>query len=158
MNYRNHVVVGASVLACTYHPIVASLMPNVVINTPLLFAVFALGTLFPDIDHPGSKLGKCLPFISIPLSVVFGHRTITHSWWLVLLWLSGAYFEIVALQVLFLGAISHLLADVLTGKIPLIFPLRLSIGFDITFGSQLIETLIAFSMLGASLIWVGFIP
>nr|WP_254425349.1 metal-dependent hydrolase [Aeromonas dhakensis] len=35
--------------------------------------------LLPDLDHPKSVLGQRLPWISKPLSRLFGHRGFTHS-------------------------------------------------------------------------------
>nr|WP_082044038.1 metal-dependent hydrolase [Aeromonas sp. L_1B5_3] len=35
--------------------------------------------LLPDLDHPKSLLGQQLPWISKPLSRLFGHRGFTHS-------------------------------------------------------------------------------
>ncbi len=35
--------------------------------------------LLPDLDHPRSLLGRQLPWISGPLSRLFGHRGFTHS-------------------------------------------------------------------------------
>lgn len=35
--------------------------------------------MFPDIDHPQSKLGKRLPYLSRPLNFLFRHRGIVHS-------------------------------------------------------------------------------
>lgn len=43
----------------------------------ILFAL--IGSIFPDIDHPRSTIGKLFSFISIPLERKYGHRTITHS-------------------------------------------------------------------------------
>lgn len=49
---------------------------------PLLGAALGgIGGLMPDIDHPGSLLGRALPFVSIPISIFFPHRTITHTVW-----------------------------------------------------------------------------
>ena len=45
--------------------------------TVLIFA--ALGSIIPDIDHPGSIIGRIFYPISTYLERKFGHRTITHS-------------------------------------------------------------------------------
>ncbi len=42
----------------------------------LLVAVASLG---PDLDLPTSKVGRLLFWLSVPLELRFGHRTITHS-------------------------------------------------------------------------------
>ena len=38
-----------------------------------------LGSLLPDLDHPGSILGRLFRIISLPLSKLCGHRGFTHS-------------------------------------------------------------------------------
>ena len=38
-----------------------------------------IGSLFPDIDHPKSYLGKRFPFISKKVNSIFHHRGFTHS-------------------------------------------------------------------------------
>lgn len=48
-------------------------------GTKLLLLGGLLGSLLPDIDHPKSWLGRRIPFISIPLSALVGHRGVTHS-------------------------------------------------------------------------------
>lgn len=51
---------------------------TLLIGIPLVIcAIF--GSLLPDLDHPGSTLGKKVPFISSPLSHLFGHRGFIHS-------------------------------------------------------------------------------
>lgn len=50
----------------------------VLIGVPLILcSIFA--SLLPDLDHPGSILGKKVRFISCPLSRLFGHRGFIHS-------------------------------------------------------------------------------
>ena len=88
--------------------------------------------LLPDLDHPQSLLGRQLPWISGPLSRLFGHRGFTHSllavgmgvWGLAQVeapWLlSGAVKD-----ALIVGYLSHLLGDWLTPMgIPLLWPWR----------------------------------
>ncbi len=88
--------------------------------------------LLPDLDHPRSLLGRQLPWISGPLSRLFGHRGFTHSllavgmgvWGLAQVeapWLlSGAVRD-----ALIVGYLSHLLGDWLTPMgIPLLWPWR----------------------------------
>ena len=88
--------------------------------------------LLPDLDHPRSLLGRQLPWISGPLSRLFGHRGFTHSllavgmgvWGLAQVeapWLlSGA-----VKAALIVGYLSHLLGDWLTPMgIPLLWPWR----------------------------------
>lgn len=45
----------------------------------LMLAGGVLGSMLPDIDHPGSAFGRRVLPISMMLAAVFGHRGITHS-------------------------------------------------------------------------------
>lgn len=40
-----------------------------------------LAALLPDLDHPGSAIGRRVPVIPALLEAVAGHRTITHTVW-----------------------------------------------------------------------------
>lgn len=93
----------------------------------------AIGGLMPDIDHPKSALGRRLPFISIPLSYLVGHRGVTHSLIAVLtmlILLSMAAFTMdtrIALLVapVCIGYLSHIAGDALTPSgVPLLWPKR----------------------------------
>ncbi|MDI6907914.1 MAG: metal-dependent hydrolase [Thermoanaerobacterales bacterium] len=49
---------------------------------PLLGAgVGAIAGLLPDIDHPGSLLGRRVPILAVVISALAGHRGITHTVW-----------------------------------------------------------------------------
>ena len=88
--------------------------------------------LLPDLDHPQSLLGRQLPWISGPLSRLFGHRGFTHSLLAVGLGIWGlAQFQVsgplsgVMKDALIVGYLSHLLGDWLTpAGIPLFWPWR----------------------------------
>lgn len=74
----------------------------------------ALGALLPDIDHPQSSVGRLLFFVSRPLNVKFGHRKLVHSF---VVWVPPliimTIFGFSVMQWLFLGAVSHIIADTL---------------------------------------------
>lgn len=98
----------------------------------LLVPVALASALLPDLDHPNSLLGRRLPWISGPLSRLFGHRGFTHSllavgagiWGLGQFQPPGALAEVVK-DGLIIGYLSHLLGDWLTpAGIPLFWPLR----------------------------------
>lgn len=129
-----------------------------------LLAGAVVGSLLPDIDHPKSWLGRRIPFISIPLSSLVGHRGVTHSliglnivFASVLLsaWLgnmSGSAWA-PAITGLGIGYASHLLADWLSNTgIPLLWPSRQRFAAPITIqtGSP-IEYLIALGLYA----WLG---
>jgi len=43
--------------------------------------VGAIAGLFPDVDHPGSMVGRRFRPVAVLLETVFGHRSITHTIW-----------------------------------------------------------------------------
>lgn len=104
--------------------------------TQELYAIAALGSLLPDIDHPKSQVGRMLPHISRPIAAIFGHRGFTHSLLAVALVLGAlvtATFHPnyatsltpAMIAALCLGYLSHLFGDFLTVRgIPLLWPYR----------------------------------
>lgn len=88
--------------------------------------------LLPDLDHPNSLLGRRLPWISGPLSRLFGHRGCTHSLlavgvgvWGLAQFQGPGLISVAAKDALIIGYLSHLLGDWLTpAGIPLFWPLR----------------------------------
>lgn len=109
-----------------------------VVSSGIIIAGATIGSLAPDIDHPESKVGRKLLLkpISILISKLFGHRTITHSvlvsiFMFYALLTTTAMFEgifgfiysnlIIGFCV---GWMSHLLLDFITTKgIPLYYPI-----------------------------------
>lgn len=108
---------------------------TLLIGIPLIIcAIF--GSLLPDLDHPGSILGKKVRFISSPLSRLFGHRGFIHSPLLCLLigvllqsfypTIPTAYkpFYLGATLGITIGYASHLILDAFTvSGIPLLSPI-----------------------------------
>ncbi len=91
-------------------------------------SVAGVGSLFPDIDTPDSKLGHMVKPLALAINKSFGHRGITHSPLLVVILF--AFLEILLpdhhnLAIFFAaGMVSHLLLDMLNHKgIPLLYPL-----------------------------------
>lgn len=88
--------------------------------------------LLPDLDHPKSVLGQRLPWISKPLSRLFGHRGFTHSLLAVVaaVWglnqsLPPGTLPVGVKDALIVGYLSHLLGDWLTpAGIPLFWPIK----------------------------------
>lgn len=88
--------------------------------------------LLPDLDHPKSVLGQRLPWISKPLSRLFGHRGFTHSLLAVAtaVWglnqsLPPDTLPMGVKDALIVGYLSHLLGDWLTpAGIPLFWPIK----------------------------------
>lgn len=94
-------------------------------------AAAALGALLPDIDHPRSWFGRRMGLLSRLLSMVVGHRGITHSLLAVVMCLYGLLIVgrgAIAPAVL-VGYLSHLLCDSLTRHgVPLLWPWRRPFG------------------------------
>jgi inner membrane protein len=115
----SHMVIGAALWAVTARA--AGLDPA----EPVALSVALAGALLPDIDHPQSWAGRKMRVISIPLSMLVGHRGITHSLLAVLAGLAAL--AILGLNQpvapLVVGYLSHLLADGLTPSgVPLLWP------------------------------------
>ncbi|MBI6215737.1 metal-dependent hydrolase [Proteus sp. DFP240708] len=99
-----------------------------------------LGSLLPDLDHPGSILGRLFRIISLPLSKLCGHRGFTHSLLafcgLAILWETqvSPRWDISAdiFHALLLGYLSHLIADMLTpAGVPFLWPLKIRFALPI---------------------------
>lgn len=121
MMAASHVVAGAALWAIT-----AKLTGGAPAD-PQALAAAALGALLPDIDHPNSWAGRKMKLISVPLSLVVGHRGVTHSLLAVLTGcgiLAMMGLDWVAAPVV-LGYLSHLAADSLTPSgVPLLWPMK----------------------------------
>lgn len=83
------------------------------LNILILGVSILLGSLLPDIDHPNSILGRHVLFISKPLYRNFGHRSLTHSVFFVILLVllfSLAQLNLFGLG-LGVGMLSHIILD-----------------------------------------------
>lgn len=89
--------------------------------------------IVPDLDEPKSKFGKIFFFISIPLSMFFAHRTFTHSLLFVLLSsvLALTFLDSDMTLAIIVGLLSHIVADMLTGKVQLFYPYKKGVGIPI---------------------------
>jgi inner membrane protein len=90
----------------------------------LAYAMVLIGCCLPDIDHPGSTIGRRCQILSYPIRIVFGHRGITHSLLAVVgLWFISYHFNNPFLFWLAFGYAMHLLGDYLTDAgIPALYP------------------------------------
>ncbi len=117
----SHMVVGAALWAVTARA--GGLEPA----EPAALSIALAGSLLPDIDHPQSWAGRKMRVVSVPLSMLVGHRGVTHS----LLAVVAALAVLAGLgdagpwAPLAVGYLSHLLADALTPSgVPLLWPHR----------------------------------
>lgn len=97
-----------------------------VLGSPATLLVAAVSSLLPDIDHPNSKFGRMVPFLSYPISAIFGHRGITHSLFaVVMMMVAMAVFghSNWLIPPLVVGYLSHLVGDTFTNSgAPLLWP------------------------------------
>ena len=124
-----------------------------------------VGALLPDIDHPKSWLGRRIPFLSLPIAAVFGHRGITHSllallgvaWALryaLAQWSLGAGWGLAAVGV-GVGYLSHLLGDFAThGGVPWLWPLKRRFSLPLTFQTGGVFERLLFIALGLGAVYL----
>lgn len=97
-------------------------------------AVGGVAGVIPDLDEPRSKFGKIFFFLSIPLNQIFGHRTFTHS--LLFAVLIGLIVHLFSSPLIAIASVSgilaHIIGDMLTGRVKLLYPLKTSIGIQIS--------------------------
>lgn len=113
-----------------------SLGTHSIVVSSILIATSFVGSVFPDIDHRGSYIGRKFKITSFIVSKTLGHRGATHAP-LVLFLLSGLLmflghsflsesllpYAYLGVSGFFIGAMSHLFLDSLTpAGIPLFYP------------------------------------
>lgn len=77
-------------------------------TTAILFILFTLGSVFPDIDSEKSTIGSYIK----PISSAIPHRTITHTLWVVLVLFGLAlYFHNIYVLVFAVGYTVHIIQD-----------------------------------------------
>lgn len=124
---------------------------------PEAIIIAGASSLLPDIDHPKSTFGRLVPFLSYPISAVFGHRGITHSFFAILASIAillkyGYQTEYVA--AIIIGYLSHLAGDMLTNSgVPLFWPAKDKIAIPIISTGGLIEWIVRVFLIG-SLFWM----
>ncbi|MDF2679322.1 MAG: hydrolase [Brevibacillus sp.] len=79
--------------------------------------------LLPDIDQARSKIGHMTRPLSSAMQKGMGHRTLTHSW--VILLLPALLFgDTMLAQAALYGMVSHLISDALVGRIQFLWPIK----------------------------------
>ena len=132
---RTHVAFGLAVC-------LASARLGIVPGDALALGAAAVGSLLPDLDHPKSTFGRKVPFVSIPLAAIAGHRGFTHSLIGVGLCLAAAFSAAGGLaappwtgilEAGALGYLSHLIIDMGNpAGVPLLYPSRRRFRFPLT--------------------------
>lgn len=147
MMAASHMVMGAALWAVT------AKLGGANPAEPQALGAAVLGSLLPDIDHPQSWAGRKVRVISVPLSLLVGHRGITHSALAVigcLMALATLGMGLMAAPIV-IGYLSHLLADGLTPSgVPLLWPSRRRFTLNLCQTGSLMEMLVvaAIAVLG----------
>ncbi|MFC7370582.1 metal-dependent hydrolase [Fictibacillus iocasae] len=135
MNMKTHVIGGAAA-AVIFKSFTHA--PVVVWHGELLFIGAALfGSLLPDLCHPGSFIGRKTMLLSKGISKTFGHRTVTHSWLMLLfLYWAAPYWPYGAANMvqegLLVGAISHIALDAMTSRgVQFFYPIPIRVRFPL---------------------------
>lgn len=116
-----------------------------------------IGSLLPDLDHPSSWVGRRVWPVSRPLSLLLGHRGLTHSLLavvagLVLLHDIGTVgLPARLIEPAVIGYLSHLAADALTpAGVPLLWPWKRRFALPLCSTGGLMETLVVAAGLAAN--------
>lgn len=130
---------------------------------PFTIAAAVLGSLFPDIDHPKSWLGRRLWLISAPLSALIGHRGLTHSLIAViglaalLLFAYNTHHSIVL--ALCVGYLTHKAGDFVTNSgIPLLWPMKRRFAMPLANTGGPTELLLVMAYAGGAFYLFGLAP
>lgn len=119
---------------------------------PVALGLVVAGSLLPDIDHPGSWVGRRMRPVSRVLAAVLGHRGVTHSAVAVLAASLLAWRTRTAeVWPVVIGYGSHLVADMLTPRgLRLAWPLRGSWGVALCRTGSPAEGIVVALVLGAA--------
>lgn len=127
-----------------------------VLSAPETMLIAGFSSLLPDIDHPQSRFGRMIPFISYPISAIFGHRGVTHSLFMAIMLLVGLLIYGKTLWMLppvVVGYLSHLVGDVLTNSgAPLLWPQKGKVSIPVfntgSFVEPFVRALLFVALLG----------
>jgi inner membrane protein len=115
MTVKSHVV-----SACLIGSLPILMLPFDYETGVLYLMCLAAGAIVPDIDEYRSWIGKRMYAVSFIVHFGLGHRTLTHNY---ILGMSGAlvswfYFKNVYAVGFFVGMLTHILTDEMTGNVP----------------------------------------
>jgi len=81
----------------------------------MVYIGILIGSILPDIDEPHSLIGKRVKFLSYPIKIIFGHRTITHNVFAsILISILGVLLNIDIIVGIGIGMFIHILSDSIT--------------------------------------------
>ncbi|MCF6094319.1 metal-dependent hydrolase [Microaerobacter geothermalis] len=116
-------------------------------TSPSALIVAGISSLLPDIDVKSSLIGRTVPVLPRIIENTVGHRTLTHSIWMVLLLSIGIYWLYPFLFMPFIiGYVSHLVLDILTGGVFLFYPYRKRTVISLGIPPVFIEALLLMGM------------
>lgn len=121
--------------------------------------VGGVASVIPDLDEHRSKFGKLFYPVSFTLNKTVGHRTFTHS--LLFVVLAGIilfpFFDWWVVTSTVTGIMAHIVGDMLTGKVRVLYPAKKNLGLHV---SRYMFTIIDKStaiLLSTYIFWVIFI-
>lgn len=135
------------------HPI--DIQPSLFIEVLLVL----FGCVLPDVDHTESTLGKRMRVLSVPISLIFGHRGVFHSL-LACLFIGYAAYELQTwwLNYIAFGYFLHLIGDYLTPSgIPLLYPYKKRYRFAIVAETNSLSELIMAGSILACGVYISLI-
>ncbi|MGV3041954.1 metal-dependent hydrolase [Staphylococcus rostri] len=108
-----------------------------IFETVTSMVIAGIASIFPDICHTRSKIGRKLWLLSWIIKHLFGHRTLTHS----ILFIAMIYGLLYVIHTpiyymisIICGMLSHVILDMLTPRgVHLLFPLPIRVRFPIHF-------------------------
>ncbi|WP_238901171.1 MULTISPECIES: metal-dependent hydrolase [unclassified Clostridium] len=125
MNYKTHI--NGGILVGLYANCQLANMP--LMSTAVFLGGAFVGSIFPDIDHRNSFIGKKTKGVSKAINKLAGHRKLFHAPLVYLFLYSiviGMFTDklmLIGIKGIFLGIFSHLVLDSLTiGGLPWFYP------------------------------------
>jgi len=160
MMASTHILTGVSVTFAAQ-----TIMPanDTIIFTAVMMATIA-GSLFPDIDHHNSWIGRRAWPLSIIIQMGLRHRGAIHSLLAAVIALAVVMgtclfltWPMVYAYYFFLGYLGHLFGDCLTNSgVPLFWPIKKKVRFPVTLATGTWQETIFSFLLGGFVMWQGY--